>query len=432
VTSDKRIRLLLSMGASLALAFGTAPPTWAQDTVTLQFLTSNTPNDLKAGEALIAAFEAKNPNIKVNLETRPGGAPGDNIVKTRLATGDMDDVFEYNSGSLFRAIDPARNLVDLSDQPWQSDLDDSFKSVVSLDGKYYGAPVGGAGAGGILYNKKVFADLGLKPPKTWAEFMSNNAKIKAAGKIAPVIQTFKTTWTSQLFVLGDFYNVLQADPKFPEKYTANKAHYADTPAALKGFQHQADVLKAGDLNKNYASASYDDGVTMLVNGKGAQYPQLTFTLAAIQSNYPKDVANIGFFGMPGDDAAKHGATIWEPAGIYIPKTTKHLAEAKKFLAFVASPEGCDAQTKAVGITGPYAVKDCPLPSDVPPMVSDLAAYFKSGNTAPALEFLSPVKGPSLEQITVEVGSGIASPEQGAQLYDQDVKKEALQLGLSGW
>jgi raffinose/stachyose/melibiose transport system substrate-binding protein len=136
--------------------------------------------------------------------------------------------------------------------------------------------------------------------------------------------------------------------------------------------------------------------------------------------------------MPGDDAAKHGATIWEPAGIYIPKTTKHLAEAKKFLAFVASPEGCDAQTKAVGITGPYAVKDCPLPSDVPPMVSDLAAYFKSGNTAPALEFLSPVKGPSLEQITVEVGSGIASPEQGAQLYDQDVKKEALQLGLSGW
>ena len=94
MTSDKRIRLLLSMGASLALAFGTAPPTWAQDTVTLQFLTSNTPNDLKAGEALIAAFEAKNPNIKVNLETRPGGAPGDNIVKTRLATGDMDDVIE--------------------------------------------------------------------------------------------------------------------------------------------------------------------------------------------------------------------------------------------------------------------------------------------------------------------------------------------------
>ena len=431
MTSERKTRLLLSAAIGLVFAFGAAAPGRADDTVTLKFLTSNTPNDLKAGQALIDAFEAKNPNIKVDLETRPGGAPGDNIVKTRLATGDMDDVFEYNSGSLFRAIDPARNLVDLSDQPWQSDLDPSFKSVVSLDGKYYGAPVGGAGAGGILYNKKVYADLGLKVPTTWADFMANNAKIKAAGK-APVIQTFKTTWTSQLFVLGDFYNVLQADPKFPDMYTANKAHYADTPAAIKGFQHQADVFKAGYLNSDFASASYDDGVKMLVSGDGVQYPQLTFTLAAIQANYPKDVNNIGFFAMPGDDASSNGATIWEPAGLYIAKTTQHLAEAKKFVAFVASTAGCDAQTKAVGIYGPYVIKDCALPADVPPMVSDLDAYFKAGKTAPALEFLSPVKGPSLEQITVEVGSGITSPEDGAKLYDQDVQKEAQQLGLPGW
>jgi raffinose/stachyose/melibiose transport system substrate-binding protein len=421
---------LLAGASGLVLLLGSAAPGWAE-TVTLKYLTSNTPNDLKAGQALIDAFEKLNPDIKITLETRPGGAPGDNIVKTRLATGDMDDVFEYNSGSLFRAIDPARNLVDLSAEPWQSDLDESFKSVVSLDGKYYGAPVGGAGAGGILYNKKVFDKLGLQVPKSWDEFMANNAKIKAAN-IAPVIQTFKTTWTSQLFVLGDFYNVLQADPKFPDMYTANKAHYADTPAALKGFEHQAEVFKAGYLNTDFASASYDDGVKMLVDGSGAQYPQLTFTLAAIQTNYPDAVKDIGFFGMPGDDAANNGATIWEPAGIYIPKTTQHLAEAKKFLAFVASPAGCDAQTKAVGVTGPYAVKDCTLPADVPPMVADLNAYFKSGKTAPALEFLSPVKGPSLEQITVEVGSGITSPEDGAKLYDQDVRKEAMQLGLPGW
>ena len=57
--------------------------------------------------------------------------------------------------------------------------------------------------GGILYNKKIYADLGLSVPKSWAEFMANNEKIKAAGK-APVIQTFGDTWTSQLFVLGDF------------------------------------------------------------------------------------------------------------------------------------------------------------------------------------------------------------------------------------
>ena len=55
---------------------------------------------------------------------------------------------------------------------------------------------------------------------------------------------------------------------------------------------------------------------------------------------------------------------------------------------------------------------------------------RQGDT-PALEFLSPVKGPALEQITVEVGSGIPPAEDGAALYDQDVKKQAKQLGLAG-
>ena len=79
--------------------------------------------------------------------------------------------------------------------------------------------------GGILYNKKIYAELGLSVPKSWAEFMANNEKIKAAGK-APVIQTFGDTWTSQLFVLGDFYNVQAAVPDFAADYTANKAKYA--------------------------------------------------------------------------------------------------------------------------------------------------------------------------------------------------------------
>ncbi|GAB3999032.1 hypothetical protein GCM10029992_26650 [Glycomyces albus] len=43
-----------------------------------------------------------------------------------------------------------------------------------------------------------------------------------------------------------------------------------------------------------------------------------------------------------------------------------------------------------------------------------------------------MKGPALEQITVEVGSGIRSAEDAAVLYDEDVKKQAQQLGLEGW
>ena len=50
----------------------------------------------------------------------------------------------------------------------------------------------------------------------------------------------------------------------------------------------------------------------------------------------------------------------------------------------------------------------------------------------ALEFLSPIKGPNLEKILIQVGSGITTAPQGAALYDDDVKKQAQQLGLKGW
>jgi raffinose/stachyose/melibiose transport system substrate-binding protein len=102
------------------------------------------------------------------------------------------------------------------------------------------------------------------------------------------------------------------------------------------------------------------------------------------------------------------------------------------VAFVASPEGCDVQSKAFPPSGPYMVKGCELPADVPAAVKDMVAYVKAGKITPALEFSSPVKGPALEQITVEVGSGLRSAADGAALYDKDVKKQAQQLGLKGW
>jgi raffinose/stachyose/melibiose transport system substrate-binding protein len=400
--------------------------------VTISFLYDNNPATIAAAEKLVADFEAKNPGIKIETETRPGGGDGDNLIKTRLATGEMSDVFLYNSGSLFQQINPQKNLVDLTSEPWQANVLDSFKSVVTAGGKIYGAPIETAMGGGVLYNKKIFADLGLSVPKTWAEFMANNEKIKAAGKV-PVIQTFKDTWTSQLFVLGDFYNVAAADPSFADNYTNNKAKFATTPAALKGFQHQQDVFKAGDLNPDFAAASYDDGLKMLATGTGAQYPMLSFAVAAIKTNYPDNLKDVGFFALPGDDASKNGLTAWMPPGLYIPTTTSNLDAAKKFVAFVASKEGCDSQTAGAGASGPYLVKGCTLPDSVAPAVADLQQYFdKPGGNSPALEFVSPVKGPSLEQITVQVGSGISTPADGAALYDEDVKKQAQQLGLAGW
>lgn len=424
----KTLRHSAALATAIAFAAG-----MAQAEVTLQVTTDGNADTVVMIDALTKAYTAAHPDVTFEIENRPGGAEGDNLVKTRLSTGEAGDILQYNSGSLFQALKPAESLADLSDLPNQSLVLDSFKSVVTApDGTVRGVPFGSAMGGGIYYNIPLYKELGLSVPKTWAEFMANNEKIKAAGKVA-VAQTYGDTWTSQLFVLADFFNVQAAVPSFAADYTGNKAKYATTPAAMAGFQHLEDVFKAGYLNEDFGVAKFDDGVRMVATGEAAHYPMLTFALGNIKQNFPDNLNDVGFFAQPGDDAGKNGLTVWMPSALYVPAASEHQAEAKDFLNFVASVEGCQTMITANGATGPFLIKGCELPKDVPQSVADMLPYFQTeGMTAPALEFLSPVKGPALEQITVEVGSGIRPAAEAAALYDQDVEKQAKQLGLPNW
>jgi raffinose/stachyose/melibiose transport system substrate-binding protein len=418
-----------SSAAGSAAGSDTASAPSAAGTKTeLTLLVDNGEFTVKAAKAEVEAFQKANPDITIKVNTRPGGGDGDNLIKTKLATGEMEDIFWYNSGSLLQALKPDQNIVDLTGDATLKDVDESFLPVVTVKGKVYGAPWGTIMGGGIVYNKEVFSKVGISVPKTWAEFAANNEKIKAAG-ITPVLGTLKDTWTSQLFVLGDYHNVAVANPTFADDYTANKAKYATTPAALRGFEKTAEPATKGWLNKGAGSTTVSQGTTILVSGKAAQWPILTAVVASL----PKDQANkLGFFGIPGDDAAKAGATVWSPAAQYISAKSKNIDAAKKFVAFVASPAGTDIFNTASPATGPYLIKGYTLPSDSLDIVKDLQAYVDAKATTPALEFLSPVKGPALEQITTALETGQSNAKDGAAQYDADVTKQAKQLGLAGW
>jgi len=397
---SKSLKKLIAVTACTALVFtmftgcgskASSSKTSSKSTNTKLTLLIDNQSSLDAFTAVATAFEKKT-GIKTVVDLKPAGAEGDNIVKTRLATGDMDDLLFYNAGSLFKALNPADNFVDLSSQPFASRLDDVFKSTVSVDGKLYGIPGGSSFAGGWLYNKKVYAQLGLTVPKTWNELLANCEKIKASGKTA-VVASYKDTWTAQLIVLSDYYNVHAQDPTFAEDFTANKAKFATTPVALKGFEKQQELFKKGYMNKDFQATTLDAGLKMLGEGTGVQYPMLTVDLPNISADKVND---IGFFPTPGDSADKNGMTVWEPNGIYISKKSKNIDAAKKWLDFFVSQEGVTAFATKSKAVGPYAIKDIKLPADSFTAVKDMMPLFSAGKTAPALEFSSPLKGPNLE------------------------------------
>lgn len=422
--------LMLGLPAVLASAMLAAP---AQAATEITFQTWNSQDSQDKWNAMTAAFMKANPDIIVKTNFVPGGVEGDALVKSQLASGTMTDVFAYNVGALMQAIDPVRNLVNLKNEPWMKSVNTGFiPSATGADGGVYAAPFGTAMGGGILYNKRIYSKLGLQIPLTWKEFMANNAKIKKAG-ITPVISSWKDSWTAQLFVLGDHFNVAAAMPGFEDKFTKNKIVLAKNAATLAGFQHLEEVRKAGYYNKDVAATTFAKALEYLALGKGAHYPMLSAGIDTIVANFPTKASDIGFMAQPGTNAKSNGVTVWMPSGVYIAKTTKNLEAAKKFVAWTVSKESFEVQNKVVPPSGPYFIKGAPVSGNLTGVFTDLYNYMQGkGTSYPALEFLTPVKGPNLSQICVEIGSGQKNALQGAQSYQKDLQKQSQQLGLPGW
>ena len=171
---------------------------------------------------------------------------------------------------------------------------------------------------------------------------------------------------------------------------------------------------------------------MLARGEVAQYPMLSVVVPAIEADNPGAGEKIGFFAQPSDSADVNGATLWLPNALYVAKNSEHQEAALEFLRWVTTVESAEYVMSKISPTGPIVLEGVTLPDNVLPAVKDVQAYVDAGHASPALEFLSPVKGPGLPQISVEVGSGIRGATDGAKTYDDDVEKQAKQLGLEGW
>lgn len=375
----------------------------------------------------VAALAEEKYGMKFEYEYRPGGPEGENIVKTRLASGEIPDIMNFNTGALFAALNPSEYFMDLKDQPFVEKYNETYKKCVTIDGAVYGVPQGTGDVGGVLYYKPDYEELGLEVPETWDEFLANCDALKEAGKTA-IIGTLGGSWTAQLPFLGDHYNLLKQNPNFPQEFEAGTAKYATTPAGVASFQKIYDMQPY--LNEDYAVATYDDGCEMLANGEATHWIILSGVLANLNSLYPENMNDYGFFAVPAEKAEDTGLTVWMPTSIYVNKNAENKDAIMAFLDLYLSEEGLDTFGSVCTAFGPYYVKGYEMPEDTCDAVKvDIQKYFDEGKTAAALEFETSVKGPNCPAICQEVLSRQITAEEAAAAYDADCEKQALQLGL---
>jgi len=382
-----------------------------------------------SADGIKAVTEKAEEELGIRVEIEEVGTDADNLVKTRLASGDMADLVTYNSGSLLKALNPSEYFADLSEYEIVNDLDETYKETVTVDGAVYGIPTSSSSAMAVLYNKEKYEEYGLEIPKTWDHFIENCEVLKAAGETA-VLGSFADIWTTQFPFLGDYYNVVSENPDFTEKFEKGEVKYAQTESTIASFQKCKDLVEY--YNEDYLATTYNDASDKLAMGDGCQWFISSTAVANIAQLYDKETADkIGIFGIPGEDAENSGVTVGEPVSFYVNKDTEQMEAIMEFLEFYISQEGIDTYTATQMVTGPLCVKNRTIAEEYQlQAVKDLQKYFDDGKVHVAQEFECAVKGANCAAICQEVGSGQTTAEEAAKKYDEDCYKQAVQLGLN--
>ncbi|WP_433430310.1 ABC transporter substrate-binding protein [Nonomuraea sp. CA-141351] len=133
-------------------------------------------------EKTVARFQAKYPNIKVNVVNAGQSADQYTKLQTAIKAGsgapDVAQV-EYFALPQFALSKQVVNLADYGASALKDKFAPSAWAQVAINGGVYGIPQD-TGPMAMFYRKDIFDKLKLKPPATWAEFVDAARKIKAA------------------------------------------------------------------------------------------------------------------------------------------------------------------------------------------------------------------------------------------------------------
>ena len=148
----------------------------------LEIVTNADEQTFNAVNGVFEKFMEENPGVKISYTTQ--GSDYEQLMKARMASNDLPDIFATHGWSVARYSEYLRPL---NDQPWFGTVEEAFKrNIENADGQIFVLPLN-MDQGGLMYNKTLLAELGIEIPKTWDEFMAACQLAKDKGYTGVVI-----------------------------------------------------------------------------------------------------------------------------------------------------------------------------------------------------------------------------------------------------
>ncbi|MEM9269136.1 MAG: extracellular solute-binding protein, partial [Pseudomonadota bacterium] len=250
---------LVALGAASLLASAS----FAQTRTLVINTDTSDPAPKAAFEALIAGFEAENPDVKVewNLFDHEG-------YKTSIRnflTADAPDLANWYAGNRMLPYVNAGLFEPVTDLWEKEGLNDSLKSAASameINGEKWGVPYTYY-QWGVYYRKDLFEQAGADVPTNWEEFKEAGAKLNAAG-ITPITIGTKYLWTAA--GVFDYLNLRTNGYEFHMDLTAGKIAWNDE-RVINTMNNWKELLDAGFFIENHAAYSWQEALAPMVQGE---------------------------------------------------------------------------------------------------------------------------------------------------------------------
>lgn len=329
--------LLLALAAPALVAKGSSEKPKSTKIALIHYMGEKQKKD--GLQALLDGYKALHPNVEFEV-TAVETSNYLTTLKTMIAAGDTPDII-FGKPKEYTDLIEAGHLADMTGAPFVSNLAPGAVPSVAYKGKVYGLPVDLQSIG-IFYNKKVFADKGIKIPATWNELIAACDKLRAAG-VAPFAHPYKDSWTVFVDFFADEYVVRADYPDMYEQIEAGKKSFADYP-------HFKELLKRIRTRASYGAGDdwgTDNGTAqnLLATGKAAMYINGSWAIGDFLNNFP--AASIGYFPVPStNDASKNKLPVGVDDAWMASAGTEHKDVVLDFFKYISTPESAAVWMKA--------------------------------------------------------------------------------------
>lgn len=374
--------------------------------------------DVEQMTTLLARFNATHPGLHAVYDPTPA-TEYDTALRAQLQEGGGPDIMLLRSYCVSRSLFADGYLEPLNSLPG---LADNFTAEAltpwSSKGTVYGVPLI-ATSHAIYYNKDIFRRQGLSVPATWEQLLRTAEELRTAGLTA-FANASGDPWTlNELILCSIAPNFLGGTQGRRAYLNGSRCFNDEHMIAL--FQAVADLQPF--LPANQASLTYQDSRQIFSQGQAAMWFGGSWELAYLEKHIPDFDWSV--FAPPPPTGAPACLTFHRDAGLGLNAASPHKAEARRLLAWMATPDfGQQMSTLLPGFF--------PMHITPPQLRDSHASAFLALNqgretdirfTWEALRSGTPSAYDLAENATLAVISGTMTPREAA---------DSMQAGLSTW